>query len=85
MANKRSRGQLKLLRLIRDKRNLPTENEIFDIYVGFVCKQLCAMVGTGGKPWYFEQSSDALKQQSFTWYKSALGGLIVRGELNLVL
>ena len=33
MANKRSKGQLELLKLIKNKNDLPDEDEAFNIYV----------------------------------------------------
>ena len=83
MANKRSKGQLVLLELIKKKKMLPDKNEIFDIYVGWVCREKCGFVGTGFKPFYYERDSEQLKELSFTWYRSALGSLIIKGELCL--
>ena len=85
MANKQSKGQRELLKLILKKRNLPTEAEVFDIYVEFVCKETCSIVNFRGKSHYFENTSSQLKDQSQTWYRSALGDLIIKRKINLVL
>jgi len=85
MANKRSKGQLALLKLIQNKRNLPNKDEVFDIYVDLVCKEKCSIVGNFGNTWYHERDVKNLEEISFTWYRSALGSLIIKGEINLVL
>ncbi len=86
MANKRSKGQRKLLQYVNKHKRLPSADAVFDIYVQHVCKEPCAILppfSTGKKSWYYEVSKDVMTDKAVNWYRQAVGALVIRGELNL--
>ena len=86
MANKPSKGQEKLLRSILNRRNLPTKDDVFNIYVNHVVKERCKeIIVSPQKRWRHEKGYNTLYQASRIWYASALGSLIIKGKINLVL
>lgn len=83
MANKRSKGQLEILKIVLLRNRLPTETEVFDVYVGFVVKERCKDIVWPSGTARFEKNLDSLHNASRIWYASALGSLVIRGELNI--